>query len=398
MLKRCLAAVLCLWMLFSCALAQEDLLASYMLPEGAEVFYLPMGEAPEVPEGLETMYALMQPHQYKGDLYLIQMQNGLALFSISGMLAAHEMTAEELLALWPRIAADLALENGVVSVDNAPECAQVEALGGMQVLSVRTRLACEDGLALMAECFAFCAGGGVTEMWAVYPDPEAPANAHMLAQLESDLADLAQLMDSLVFPGGSTKLLQGENYADPKGRFQMVIPAGSTVLTGDSTDEEIASLRARFVENNPEGADRMFDRFVRQLKAVDTTLVFTGDMQGVLRVTATPEQCLTGVQPEGLVTLAPTFQEVFEKEFDLSFCLEDDQRATISGEEHALLGYWLRMGEMDLQLDLMLCIHPASWMYEVDIYTAEGNQDVRSDLYAFASQSLIYTPPVNALE
>lgn len=397
MLKRCLAAVLCLWLLCSCAFA-EEYLATYMMPEGAQVYYLPMGEEPEIPKGLEAMYALMQSQNCKGDLYLLQMKNGRVLFSISGMPAKRDLTAQEMLEMWPRIAADLALQPGVLSLDSSSACAQVDTLGGMEVLHIRTSISCEDDLALIAEGYAFCADGGVTELWALYPSLNIHVDEPLAEGLESDLADLQSLLDSLVFPGGSTQMLQSVDYADPKGRFRMAIPADSTVLTGASSADERAALKERFVQNNPEGADRVFDRFTRQLDSVDSTLVFTQDMQGILRVTATPEQCLAGVQPEGLITMAPTFEEVFSKEFDLAFCLQDDERALISGENHALMGYWLRMGDMDVQLDLMLCVHPADWMYEVDLYVAEGNQQLRSELYAYVLQTLVYTPPVNALD
>jgi len=115
-------------------------------------------------------------------------------------------------------------------------------------------------------------------------------------------------------------------------------------------------------------------------------------------VTATPEQCLAGVQPEGLDSLAPVLKATLALDYDLAALTESDQRAAISQLEHAMMGYWLRMGEMDLQLDVAICIHPENWMYEVDIYTVEGDQQLRSELHAFVKQTLAYTPPVNALD
>lgn len=404
MMKRCFAAILCACMLFSlCSFARaqeaEGMLASYVMPDEAQVYYLPAGEFPEVPEGMEAMYALMDPFTFNGDLYLMTMKNSQVLLSVSGMFALRDMTAEEMQAQWPRMAADMRIESGALSVNADPACAQVEELGGVNVLHVTTQIHLDtDGVsALIAEGYAFCDGGAVTELWALYPDPEDPVHADRAEAIAADLADLNAMLETLTFPSGDSQMLQAVPYEDAKGRFAMAVPVWSMALTAESTDEDRQTVRKAFVENNPEGADRVFDRFMRQLDEVDSVLIFTKDMQGVIKVTATPEQCLAGVEAEGLASMAPTFETTLAKDFDLAVCMESDQYATISQLEHALMGYWLRMGEMDLQLDLMVCVHPDNWLYEVDIFTAEGNQQVRSELYAFVTQTLVYTPPVNAL-
>ena len=104
------------------------------------------------------------------------------------------------------------------------------------------------------------------------------------------------------------------------------------------------------------------------------------------------------MQPEGLDSLAPTLQAMLALDYDLAALMESGQRVSISSLDHAAMGYWLRMGEMDLQLDLFICVHPENWMYEVDVFTAEGDQQLRSELHAFVKQTLVYTPPVNALD
>lgn len=402
MMKRWFSALMILCMLLSCALSQaEEMLASYMLPEEAQVFYLPMNEKPEAPKGLEGMYALMQPSVYKGDLYLLQMKNGMVLLSVSGMLAKREMSPQEMAALWPRAAADIQLSEGVKSVDASPECARVESLNGTELLRITTKIECGEEAAvsdLQAECYAFCDGVGVTELWALYPNPENPAHADMAQAIEEDLADLDAMIATLHFPSGDEQVLQAVQYTDEKARFHMAVPVGSVILTAAASDEDVQALRRVFIEKNPEGADRVFDRFLHQLEQVDSSVIFTPDMQGIIKVTATPEQCLAGVQAEGLASLAPTLQTTLAKDYDLAAMMEDDQRAMVSQQEHALMGYWLRMGELDLQLDVMVCVHPDNWMYEVDVYTAEGDQKTRSELHAFVTQTLVYTPPVNALD
>lgn len=402
MMKRWFAALMILCLMLSCAWAQgEEMLASYVLPDEAQVYYLPMGEKPEAPEGLEAMYALMQPHSYKGDLYLLCMKNGTVLLSVSGMLAERELSAEELTALWPRAAADLRLLPGVKSVNADPACAQVKAMGGIDLLHVKTQLECdaETGVTnLTAECYAFCDGIGVTELWAVYPDPKDPAHAEMAEALQADLADLEELLSTLSFPSGDSNVLQAVPYVDGKSRFAMAAPVDCVELTQQTSPEDVEALRQSFIEKNPEGANRVFDRFLRQLSQVDSVLLFTPDMQGIIKITATPEQCLAGVEAKGLASLAPALQATLAMDYDVAALMESDQFVTVSSLEHALMGYWLRMGELDQQLDIMICIHPENWMYEIDLFTAEGNQQLRSELHAFVKQTLVYTPPVNALD
>ena len=96
--------------------------------------------------------------------------------------------------------------------------------------------------------------------------------------------------------------------------------------------------------------------------------------------------------------MSGSIQEMMAQDYDVAVCMEPDERTVISGVEHALMGYWLRMGELDLYLDLMVCVQEDDWIYEVDLYAAEGDQDTRMALHAFVAQSLVYTPPVNGLE
>ena len=78
--------------------------------------------------------------------------------------------------------------------------------------------------------------------------------------------------------------------------------------------------------------------------------------------------------------------------------LSNSETTVISGKEHAWLGYWLRSGEADVQLDVMASVLDDAWLYEVDIFTHEGDQNLRALLLTLVSQTMQYKPLTNALE
>lgn len=397
-MKRILAALLALAGMFSCAAAQEmdAPIASYVLPEDAQVFYLPMGEKPQSVETLEPMYELMLNPTMRGDVYVLQMPGGHALASVSCVQVGRSFTAEELLGLWPQIAQEISLD--VLLVDGDAECAVVEEIQGIEMLHIQTEITVgeEDSpLKLYAESFAYCRDQSITEIWLVYPQPDAFSGDEQA--LREDVEALLQFEASLTFPGGEITLINGRPYEDVLGRFVMMVPAQGVVLDSTSDEKTIQEVRNRFAAANPAGADRAFEKLLSYVEDLNSVLIFTEDMQGVLEVSASPMEGLAGMQPEELALMGPALQESMARDYDLALCMADDQRTFISGQDHALMGYWLRTEELDLQLDLMICVCEG-WLYEVDVYTVEGNQDMRSTLHAFTSQSLVYTPPVNGLE
>lgn len=397
-MKRLFAALAAIGLLFSCALAQEEAppIASYVMPDGAQVFYLPAGEAPESVEGLEGMYELMMNTSMMGDVYLLQMEGGHAMASVSCMPVGRDFTAQELQALWPQIAQDISFE--ALGVNSAAECAAVETLHDQEMLHIQTEItvgAEENPLLLKAEALAFCQDRAVTEIWLVHPDEAAFAGD--AAVLEKDLQSLQAFEDSLFFPGENVMFLGGLPYEDRLGRFSMIVPADGVVIDSATAEEAIEETRALFIQANPAGADAVFEKLLGYVRDLDSVLVFSGDMQGVIEVSATEAQELDGMKPEELVLMAQSIQQNMAEEYDVAAFMGTDQNMWLSDQEHAFMGYWLRMGEMDLLLDLMVCVH-GGWLYEVDVYAAEANQDVRTTLHAYTSQSIVYTPPVNGLE
>lgn len=388
MMKRLLALLFALTLLFSCAQAQQDAaIATYVMPEDAQVFYLPYGEAPQPVEGLEAMYALMQGEALVGDLYVLQMANGRALASISCIPAKRDFTAQQLLDMWPQIARHI--ESDAAYIDDDPSCAAVEECFGVEVLHIRTRIGAGDEAAplmLSAEGFAFCQSGSFTEIWAVYPQEALYAeDVQKARELSEDKIDLQEFLASVSLTALDSVLLSGVPYQDGKGCFQMMIPADSVMLTPQSTQTQRDAVRESFIQSQPEGADRAFDRFMQRMEEAQSTFIFTQDMQGMIEIAA------------GREAHSGEMKKTLAQAYDLSMCMEPDERTVISGEEHVLTGYWLRMGELDLQLDHMVCTLEDGWRYEVSVYSAEGAQDVRAALHAFV-QSLLYTPPINGLE
>ena len=399
-MKRFLTALLALMLCFSCAAAQEDTnssIASYIMPDGAEVFYLPMGEVPqEVPAGLEPMYELMLDVTPRGDVYLVRMPKGHALASVSSVPVERSFTAAELCALWPQIAQDISFD--VLSVDSDESCARVETIRGQEMLRIETAITAgteESPLVLNAECFAFCEDRSVTEVWFLYPAEASFMGDPQL--LQEDLKALSDFSGSLLFPGSSVTTLDGAEYADPKGRFSLISPADSTVIDSASTAEAVEEARQRFIAVNPEGADQVFAQLMTYVTDMGSALIFTADMQGMMEISADLAGNMSDFTADDLAALADSLAKSMSQTYDLAVCVDGDERVWISDQEHALMGFWLRMGEMDLQLDLMVCVYQG-WLYEVDVYSFEGNQDARLLLHSCVSQQTTYTPPVNGLE
>ena len=395
-MRRLVAVLLALLMISSCAFAAQDApIASYGLPEGAEVFYLAQASEMPVPEGLEGMYALMGRAAQRGDVYLIRMGAGRALASVSCTPVYGDVTAQELLALWPQIARGIEAEGA--EVDEAASEAVVEVMDDRDMLHIRTRIGV-DGLWLEAEAIAFCRNQEVTECWAVCPEGGLYAgDSTEASELSRDRRDLKLFMDSLSFPESWQDMSMGVSYEDRDGRFLLAIPEDAVVIDVHSTPEEVSAARESYIQRNPEGAAHAFDCFMQDVYEERTVLIFTADMQGVIQIFASQEETFRGAAPEKLSTLAQPILNLLNEKFDFAACLADNERAEISCTEHALLGYWIRSGELDLMLDIMASVIEDDWLYEVDIYAAEGNQNMRTVLHSFVRQTMIYTPPQNGL-
>lgn len=395
-MRRLVAVLLALLMISSCAFAAQDApIASYGLPEGAEVFYLTQASEMPVPEGLEGMYALMGRAAQRGDVYLIRMGAGRALASVSCTPVYGDVTAQDLLALWPQIAQGIEAEGA--EVDEAASEAVVEVMDDRDMLHVTTRIGV-DGLWLEAEAIAFCRNQEVTECWAVCPESGLYAgDSTEASELSRDRRDLKLFMDSLSFPESWQDMSMGVSYEDRDGRFLLAIPEDAVVINVHSTPEEVSAARERYVQCNPEGAAHAFDCFMQDVYEERTVLIFTADMQGVIQIFASQEETFRGAAPEKLSTLAQPILNLLNEKFDFAACLADNERVEISCTEHALLGYWIRSGELDLMLDIMASVIEDDWLYEVDIYAAEGNQNMRTVLHSFVRQTMIYTPPQNGL-
>lgn len=401
-MRRLAAAVLALLILCSSALAAQDApIASYGLPQGAEVFYLLEAAGLQAPAGLEAMYGLMRSSSaMTGDVYLIRMKNGRALASVSCVPVHQQLTAQQLADLWPRIAQSIELEGA--AVDHQSASVQVETLyGGHEMLHIQVRLGLQDEggtLWLDAEGYAFCRGEEVTECWAVCPQNDTyPGDCDEAAELSTDRRDLKLFLDSLSFPESWNETSMGVPFEDRDGRFVMAIPEDAVVIDVHSSAQEVDAARTRYIHANPAGAEQVFDCLMQDVYEERMVLIFTADMQGIIQVFAAQEEHFRGATPENLCKLALPVQQTLNDKFGFAACLANDERVEVSGVEHALLAYWLRCGELDLQLDIMGCVIEDDWLYEVDIYAAEGNQNLRTVLHSFVRQSMCYTPPQNGL-
>ena len=390
-IMRLLAALGVLWMMGACALAEEAPIASYELPEGARTCHVLEAQTLQAPDGLEALYAAMTQVSPSGDVYLVQMPHGRALASVSCQRARRSFTAEELRELWPQIAQNLG--ESAVSVTGDASCAQVEQMYGYSMLHIRTGLLLAGNLGVEADGFAFWRDGDLREVWAVYPSPDlyAPDSAEAV-ELAEDVEMLQWFLQRLSFPAEA----QGERYTYQTGLFAMTLPEEAVVLAPDAQDEELARVRAAFEAANPTGASTLFDGFQTDRREEGAWLVFTPDMRGAAAICAVPNGG-PALDRDALLGQAQAIRQALEAEYGLALCLEEAGSETISGVEQALLTYWVRTGEMNFLLDLMIC-QVDGWLYEVDVYTADGDPQTQETLWNWLVPTLRYTPPANALE
>jgi len=400
-MKRFFAALLALMMLWGGALAEgvsSAPIATYTLPRGAEAVHLWESGVWEIPEGLEEMYRLLQTAELYGDVYLVRMPYGRAMVSVSCMRPDNLRTAEELKALWPQIAQGIAQEG--VSVNADESCATVETLYGFEALHIQTTIGLGEpgtGMQLDAEGMAFMRGEELLEVWAVAPVEGSYTDAQTAEELAADRTDMGAFMQSLSFTDLESMAVKGVPYTDPDGRFALVLPTGCTVITRSSTQEEVDKARQTYLDAHGEGAETFFDEYMTDVTEQHVTLVISEDHQLVAQFFASQEENFRDITADQLAQLAQPIQQTLSEKFDAALLLSAEEQSIISGKRHAWLGYWLRAGEMDVQLDVLAAVLDNAWLYEVDLYTHGNDQQQRSLWYTLITQTMQYTPLTNAL-
>ena len=400
-MKRFLALLAALLMLISAASAQEissTPIAAYALPSGAQAVHLWESSVWEVPEGLEEMYRVMQNATMYGDVYLVRMPHGRAMVSDSCMRPDNLRTAEELKMLWPQIAQGIAQEG--VSVNADESCATVETLYGFETLHIQTTIGLGEpgtGMQLDAEGMAFMRGEELLEVWALAPVEGSYTDAQTAEELAADRTDMGAFMQSLSFTDLESMAVKGVPYTDPDGRFALVLPTGCTVITRSSTQEEVDKARQTYLDAHGEGAETFFDEYMTDVTEQHVTLVISEDQQLVAQFFASQEENFRDITADQLAQLAQPIQQTLSEKFDAALLLSAEEQSIISGKRHAWLGYWLRAGEMDVQLDVLAAVLDNAWLYEVDLYTHGNDQQQRSLWYTLITQTMQYTPLTNAL-
>lgn len=385
MIRRIAALLMLFFMFVSVANAQEP-----ALPEGVEM--LPVFQAGQfdVPEGLEPMYELMRTTSSPMDVYLARMPHGRALLSLSYAPVDRDYTAEELLELWPQARERLRAE--VVQI-NADEAA-VSDNGVEKSFYAQAELVVgeETTLTLQAECAAMCMDGVLMELWAVYPaDPIYLYDEAAAFELDEDCAVLASMMYAPTLAEDNAAVVPTVEWADPQGRFQLQIPVGSSVITAKTPMEEVAVVRDAFIAANEEGAAAAFDQIMKNVYEQQVVLMVTGDGKGIVEIGCSREASFAGATPDMLCALAEPIRQSLAERFGLAMTLVNNDRQIIDEKEHSLLTYWVRSGECDLQLDVMATVVGEDWLCEADIYTVDGDQQLRQMLHALIIRHLHYT-------
>ena len=385
MIKRAALWLVIFLMLLTCAHAQEP-----QLPDG--VVMLPVFQAGQfdIPEGLEPMYELMRQTSSPMDVYLARMPHGRALLSLSYAQVERDYTADELLAKWPEAQERLRAE--VVHLGDSEATISDNGVERSFYAQAELVVGGETTLTLQAECAAMCVDGILMELWAVYPaQPIYLYDEAAAMELEEDCAVLASMMYA---PGGTVDgkpVVPTVSWADPEGRFEMLIPVGSSMITAKTPMDEVAAVRDAFIAANEEGAANTFDQIMKNVYEQQVVLMVTEDAKGLIEIGCIQEPSFSGATPDMLCSLAEPIRQSLAERFGLAMTLVSDGRQIIDEKEHSLLTYWVRSGECDFQLDVMAVVVGEDWLCEADVYTVDGDQQLRQVLHALVAQHLHYT-------
>lgn len=391
-MKKCLWLIAVLCLLTLPAMAQEGgSIASFLLPEGAQTFYLPEGPDMDVPEGLSAFYELMTRANRESDVYLVRMKFGRALVSVSCTNVGRPATAQALLEKWPDIAQRIASETQYVNAD--PACAAVEMRYGFESLVIRTDLAVgkENMLLLKAVGTAFYRENDLIEVWEVFPsDSVYLYNEAAARELRSDRTDLSSFLSSLNFAQAPVAEAEPEPYTAPSGACMLSVPKGCTILDPASTAEQAKAVREQYIAANPEGAADAFDVYYRDVAAEGATLIFTEDMHAVIGLYALPDW--PDLSPAVLCSAAGAIRDSLREKFGAAACLVDNARQHISGTEHSKLAYEIGTGFRQTLL-VLSCVQPNGTLREVDFFLAESMPAAeREKLMNLVYQTLSYLP------
>lgn len=339
------------------------------LPQGAQLCALEDAASLEAPEGLEPMYALMREGQSDSQVWVARMPHGRALASISRTDMGSEGSAQELLALWPRLAQALAPE--ALYVDEDESCAKIETRYGRQALVVHTSVVLDGDGMLMVELSgtAFYVGTELVEIWTACPaGPGYLYDDEARKEYNLDRTYLSAYLGGLTFEETATEGRAG-TYEDPSGFFSIDLSAGFTVLDSASAQEDVQAAREAFCGLNAQGADALFDVWLADLDT--STLLLSADGSVAAQVIMQP-----GFPPFDLAELQAMSAEVealLNTRFDEVTPLLTDGVAEVCGLSHANMGFWLRKGECGLYLDILATVDASNILREVDIFLVDGH-------------------------
>lgn len=389
-MKRILALLisLTLWCAVPLASAEEaggGTIATYLLPEGAEILTFEEAHAFKAPQGLEGMYDLMLTGNGTSDVYLARMKNGRALLSVSCTEMDREGTAQALADTWPAIVKTISLSARYLNADAS--CVSIEQKYGYETLKIRTDIAVgqEELVLLTADCTAFYRGTDLIEVWAVAPSPLIYLyDDEAAAELESDRKDIEALLNSLNFEmkaGGNTlsssvQKLTTETYVDPDGYFSLEMIAGSHVITPYTRESDAKMLRETMGEKWGDGARHAFDLWYQDVRQEGATLMVTPDLSMAVQLYCIQDAYFAEATPDDLLTLAGDIEQSLNSKFGYALSLRTDATVSISGLEHAWLSYWLRSEKTNFMLNVLACVERGDWLRELDIYSVTDQIDL----------------------
>ena len=258
---------------------------------GSSVYSVPKDRTLPIPAGLESMYRWMEGNADTDTVVYTQMPAGRVLAYASLSFVGSPLSAADLCALWPQIAAELG--KSALFINDAFDCTSIVTWRGEDWAAVKTTAALDGDTMLSIDMLGFfnCDSGVLREVWLIQPSPttylyDASAKAELQADVDASEVwvqtlrflsqEEAELWNQdrnnppppvvsefpafkamppqpgsptpprapdIVLPAISPSRTTVE-YTDPLGRFTLTMPDNVTIILPEDVDARLQTAQA----------------------------------------------------------------------------------------------------------------------------------------------------------
>lgn len=363
-----------------CVMAQEmNGSLTFSLPEGASTLRIPSDQSQQdslwktLPDDAQRdAMTLLLPGTDNSGAILAMMKNGYVgvcfTFTEIGSLPG------DLSSLWPGIAQDL--QSCFQSVNADQSCVSKTTLAGFDATLAHTVVTDQQGLAMELKLYAAPIGTAILEADALYPSPSRFINDdEKMALLKSDITDLETVLASLSLIANEP--LAVTDYVDPEGRFTLQYPADDDAMTPESAgimlEKEQDALCRYWLQN-----------------AADTksTLILPTDRSYAVEIGVLEAE--EGMTLETIDGRAEAIAQYLAKDFSDVVIAGRGDRFTLSGGEHAMLTFTMKMEDEPVLLIVLATIRENT-LYEVDYWIHNSVNAQQSDRVMNILRSIQYS-------